>query len=386
MTPLRLAAPLLGLAMMCASAYGEDASAPADLMRALRASQDRITQGDTDAHLQQRTSLAAITRKLAAAPMEAWKEPRNARAALAFVLCGGPSASLKRLIDIGALTGLDDKLVRGVLAYGEARDADALELLSGIDARSLDASIAGHISLAKAELLAKKDARKALEFLDDARLLAPGTLIEEAALRRQVTIVAAAGDFDRFEMLATSYLRRFSKSVYAGAFRRQFAADLAARRDTGQGERAARLQSALEAIDPPERRDVYLTIAREALIRGRAALARLAGKNAGDLFPDESVGKLRAGVYEAAALVVSDDIGRGTALLGAMDEESLGEEEAELADAAMQVASEVRRMPVLAGAGPPPGAREDLASAFKVVGAARETLARADEMLKEARK
>jgi chemotaxis protein MotC len=383
-TALRLAAPLMAAAIACAPAHGQEARAPADLIRALRVTQDRITLGDADAHLSQRGSLSQIAGELAAAPTEAWKEPRNARAAVAFVLSGGPPAILKKLIDTGALAGIDEKLARGVLAYGEAHDADALELLSAIDARTLDASIAGHVALAQAELTAKNDPKKALGFLDDARLLAPGTLIEEAALRRQVSILAAAGDFDRFETLATNYLRRFGKSVYAGAFRRQFAADVAVRRDTGEGERARKLESALEALEPVERRDIYLMIAREALVRGRAPLARLAGRNAFDLFEVQSAGRLRADVYEAAALVASEEVDKGAARLQEIDKTKLGEEEVELAAAAAIVAVEVRRMPSTVDARAPAGG-DELATAFKVVGTARAQLATVDEMLREAK-
>jgi chemotaxis protein MotC len=377
--------PLLGLALACGSAQGEETRTPVDLIRALRASQDRITQGATEAQLSQRTVLTQIGEQLAAVQPETWKEPRNARAALAFVLCGGAPATLKKLIELGAIPAIDDKLARGVLAYGEARDADALELLSAIDARELNASIAGHIALAQAELTAKKDPKKALDFLDDARLLAPGTLIEEAALRRQVGIVAATGEFGQFEMLATDYLRRFAKSVYANAFRRQFAADVAARADTGDGDHIARLQTALDALEPAERRDIYLVIAREALVRGRTALARVAASNAAPLFDEGSMGRLQAGIYEAAALVLNQDIDKGAFMLEAMDTAKLGEEEAELVAAAGSVAAEIRHELPFADA-PVPAGGDDLAKSFKVVETARAAMARADALIDGARK
>ena len=71
---------------------------------------------------------------------------------------------------------------------------------------------------------AEKEPAKALAYLDDARLLAPGTLIEEAAFRRQIALIASAGDGERYEMMVARYLRRFPNSVYAGNFRQQFAA------------------------------------------------------------------------------------------------------------------------------------------------------------------
>ena len=386
MTPLaRFAAPLLVLALTCGAARGEDTSTPADLIRALRTSQDRITQGDTEAHLSQRSSLVRIGEQMAAFQPEVWKEPRNARAALTFVLCGGGPALLKKLVALGALPEIDDKLARGVLAYGKSRDEDAQELLDAIDPRGLDAGIAGHIALAQAELAAKKDPNKALEYLDNARLLAPGTLIEEAALRRQVSIVAATGDFDQFERFATTYLRRFAKSVYASAFRAQFGADVAARGDTGDRDHAARLQASLEALEPSERRDIYLVIAREALIRGRASLTRFAAGNAAPLFEEDSTGRQQTNLYQAVAQIVSEEIDKGASVLAAMDKAKLGEEEAELISAAESVAAEIRHEVSPADI-PVPAKSDDLAKTFKVVGTARTAMARAEDLIKGAGK
>ena len=274
---LRLAAPLMALVAVLASAHGQEAGRqPADLVRSLQTLQDEIAQGSAGTHLSQRVRLAQIAEQLALAKPEVWKEPRNARAAIAFVLSGGDPRILKKLSEGGMLSAIDAKLVQGVVAYGEGRSAEAADLLVQIAARSLEPSIAGHLALVQAELTAGKEPSKALAFFDEARLLSPGTLIEEAALRRQISLVAAAKDFDRFDMLAANYLRRFARSVYAASFRQQFAADVAAR-DAGSAGRMAKLVGALEAVDAPDRRDIYLLIAREALIRGKFELARLAG-------------------------------------------------------------------------------------------------------------
>ena len=225
---LRLAAPLMALAVALAPAHGQEAARqPVDLVRSLQTLQDEIAQGSAGTHLSQRVRLAQIAEQLALAKPEVWKEPRNARAAIAFVLSGGDPRILKKLSEGGMLSALDAKLVQGVVAYGEGRSAEAAELLVPIDARSLEPGIAGHLALVQAELTAGKEPRKALAFFDEARLLSPGTLIEEAALRRQISLVAAAKDFDRFDMLAANYLRRFARSVYAASFRQQFAADVA---------------------------------------------------------------------------------------------------------------------------------------------------------------
>ena len=49
--------------------------------------------------------------------------------------------------------------------------------------------------------------------------LVPGTLVEEAALRREIFLAGQIDNADRFETLAIQYLRRFRHSIYAGNFR-----------------------------------------------------------------------------------------------------------------------------------------------------------------------
>ncbi len=383
MPSLRLAILLVSLAIWVAPANGQDAPRePADLVRSLRTLQDQVAYGSASAHATQKALLAQIAAELAQAKPEVWQQPRNARAAIAFVLSGGDPRILKKLLGLGALPGMDENLARGALAYGEGRSDEAAKLLGRIDARALDPSLAGHIALVQSELIAKTDPGKALALLDDARLLAPGTLIEEAALRRQVCAVAATGDIDRFEMLASNYLRRFPKSMYAGSFRHQFAADVAGRNDAGSPSRSARLEATLEALDLADRQDVYLTIAREALLKGKVELARFAAGSALRLLGEGSPERLRAQLYEAAALVVTEDFDKGVSVLEAMETTQLGGEEAELFAAAVAVAAEVRRLPAPGDATGQPGS-EDIAATFKAAGTARQAIARVDQLIGE---
>ena len=120
-----------------------------------------------------------------------------------------------------------------------------------------------------------------MRYLDDARLLSPGTIVEEAALRRQIALLAAAGKADRYEMLATQYLRRFPRSVYAGGFRQQFAVAIAAIRMPREPGRLARLESMLGGVAQSDRREVYLTIAKEAIAKGKMEMAKFAAAQCG---------------------------------------------------------------------------------------------------------
>jgi chemotaxis protein MotC len=322
----------------------EAGSAPFQLVRSLRATQDQIAQGDAAAHAGQRKHLADIAAQLVNANAKAWNDPKNARAAVIYVLSGGDPGVLRGLRDLGALQGVDENTVKGALAYGEGRNAEA-EALLGIDARSLDPTIGGHIALVQSVLTTKKDANKALAFLDEARLLSPGTLVEEAALRRQTFLVAATGALDKFEMLSRRYLRRFGSSVYANSFRRQFAAEVANQKYDSDPERLARLEVVLGSLSSADQRDIYLTIAEEGIARGKVELTRLAARDASRLTEDGSVERSRARLYEGAALIVTEQFEKGFAALKRIDRTRLGPADAELLDAAASLASEVRRWP-----------------------------------------
>jgi chemotaxis protein MotC len=351
------------------------------VVRSLQALQDSIAQGDVAAHRAQRGRLAQIAEQMTSAAPEVWKDPRNARAVVAFVLSGGDARVLRRLSQLGALAAVDEKLVNGALAYGEGRTAEAETHFAGLDARSLDASIAGHVALVKSELTAGRDPKAALALLDEARLLAPGTLIEEAALRRQIALAAAAKDFEAFDLLATNYLRRFGRSVYAAGFRRQFAADVAGREDAGSAARMTQLATALEAIGASDARDVYLALAREAVTKGKVELAQFAADRVAGLVAGETVEARLVALYRAAALVVTDGFDRAMAALESMDRSDFPEEDAALFDAARSVAAEVRRMPPQPTTGQAP---EGAGPLPEVVATARRRLALADEIIRKA--
>jgi len=315
-----------------------------------------------------------------------WKDPKNARAAVVFVLSGGSARVLQKLMRSGASADVGEKLLKGALAYGEGRHDEAAELLAGIEARTLDPSMAGYVAYVQGELTAKKEPVKALAHLDDARLLSPGTIVEEAALRRQIALLAAAGNADRYESLATQYLRRFPNSVYAGGFRQQFAAAIAVHTNTGEPGRLARLESMLGGVGQLDRREVYLTIAKEAIAKGKVEMARFAAANAQRLTEESSAERERARLYEAAALVVTEEFDRGVEVLGAVERSKLADTDTALLDAALAIAGQVRRLPDPPGSEPSEAAGPAGEAAGQALAQARKSVAQVDEILSGADK
>src|SRR5262249_9191434 len=150
--------------------------------------------------------------------------PRNGEAIVVYLLSGGAPQIVRKLPR--ERINVDGRLFNGALAYVEGRQGAARELLKDVHPRAIPQSPGGPGGLVQGALLASADASVAIERLDDARLLLPGTLVEEAALRREILLVGQAGDFDKFEFLTQSYIRRYRHSVYAGDFWQRFSTAL----------------------------------------------------------------------------------------------------------------------------------------------------------------
>ena len=186
---------------------------PYILMRALRAVQDQVAVGSTSAHEEQRRILRDLGSKLRGLPVQVWDDVRNVRSAVFFALSGGDPAVLKVIIDRTTTPHVERRLLRGALAYGEGRQRDALGLLQPLKARDLDPVLGGMVALIQGTLVARTNPKEAIQRLDEARLLAPGTLIEESALRQEILLVAREGELERFDLLRQTAVFRQTEDI-----------------------------------------------------------------------------------------------------------------------------------------------------------------------------
>jgi chemotaxis protein MotC len=121
-------------------------------------------------------------------------------------------ADVAPLLKGDAIVESEQALARGALAYVTNHETDAISLLGKSDLNALDARLAGEVAFARSVLETNRDAKAAVELLDWARMLAPGGLVEEAALRHEVALVAEAKDVGRAAMLTRQYSNRFAAS------------------------------------------------------------------------------------------------------------------------------------------------------------------------------
>jgi chemotaxis protein MotC len=372
-----------------AEAIAAAAPEPYQLVRRLQMLQDDIARGNLAAHNAQPNVLKSLGDKFKDADAAVWKDPRNSRAVVTFLLSGGAPDIVTELRARVALN-VDAAILDGAIAYVEGRPDDARAKLGTVDARTLPATLGAEIALVQSALSAQSDVSATIDRLDEVRLLMPGTLVEEAALRREIFLVGQADDFDKFESLALQYFRRFRHSIYAGNFRQRFALAVARFSFAQQTDRFPRLIAVLDNLDQPSQRTFYLLIARTALLRGKTEMTVLAAERVAALADDGSNERTRARLYSAIARLVTSAHDDAQRELQGIDEGQLSDRDAELLDAALKLGRNVRKsLPVVAER--PAGAVEetamrpriDFSTSLAAVGQAQKLLDESNARLKE---
>jgi chemotaxis protein MotC len=244
------------------------------------------------------------------------------------------------------VTENDRPLVEGALAYVEGREETAYNALVSLDPRTFPPTMSAQLALVQSALVVRKDPAKSDELLDFVRLQAPGTLFEEAALRRQVFVASQTDRIEKFQSLATDYLRRFRHSVYAGNFRQRLAS-ASTRIDFGQEKfRFDGFVTMMQELEPEARRDLYLLAARASVEQGFTRSARLLADKAKELVEGDPVSAARARLYRAASMITSpEDIKAGVEELRQLDRSILPASDVALLDSVIAVASHIQTMP-----------------------------------------
>jgi chemotaxis protein MotC len=366
---------------------------PVALVRSLQILQEQIANGSVAAHGAQSALLARIEARFTQAPPETWQDPRNARAAVIYLLSGGKPATIRTLLSYEKPPAIESNVIKGALAYIEGREEEAVDLLRTVDVRRLPPALGGPIALVQSALVVRQDVANAMALLDEARLLMPGTLVEEAALRRQIFLAGQVDNAAKFEALAVQYVRRFRHSIYAGNFREHLAVALTRFSFAQNSDMFARLQRILEQLDPASRRTLYLMVARTAVMRGKTDMARLAAEQAASATREGTAEGERARLYRAITQVLGDAYDDGMRDLAKINKARLPPRDVELLDATRRLAGQVRKWPEGTEPGqrttppadmPPPARIDTVSKASETIDRTQKLLGDVNQMLKEA--
>lgn len=368
---------------------------PYEIVRSIQALQDQLVLGNAPARAQLPKIIEKLGEQLLAADREAWHDSRNTRAAVVFTLSGGSPRVAQKILEAGVSSPVDIVLLRGALAYVQGHNAEAKRILQPIEPTALPPLAGAHIAVTQAALIARDDPRAAIRLLDLARVMAPGTLVEETALRRALVLADEMNDVDQFVRLADEYVWRFPKSVYFETFRQRFSS-AALRFCFAAGKLDySKIENLVSKLDAAGQLDLYLQIARRAVIGGKMDAARFAAAKATGLSGEGTSERARSMLYEAAALILTDQFQPGLAKLDSIDRSALPKHDAELREAIAAMASRIGEMPRKlreddaaepeARRGTLPAAASASASASALIGLVEQRLSLADEVLERSR-
>ncbi|MDO9418246.1 chemotaxis protein MotC [Pararhizobium sp.] len=334
------------LALACASARAENLEdlPPYKMIRSLQYVQDSVVLGDHSAMEMQRFMLATIDTRLRTAERDIFDDPRNVDAALVYAMSGGNPETLDYLADNDIDGNFDSRITESLRKYLTGKGALTAKTLGDTLPEYKNSKIGPYLALVSGNAIAKKDARAALKHYDWARLTAPGTIVEEAALRRSLYLATQSKDLVKEGMrYSSSYVRRFLHSPYASQFADLFV-DLTVQ-NFDHIEEDDILQ-VLAFMDKPRQRTVYLRMARRAALAGMQRLAKLSSERALALSAETDAGpKALADLYAGLVDVPTADVASVMQAIVAIPADQLSVKDQALQRAAKAVAEEVLRKP-----------------------------------------
>lgn len=318
--------------------------APYQMVRSLQIVQDRIANGDHAALPMQKKMIEMIDRRLLTAAPEEFSDRRNFEALLVYGMSGGNPVTVETIIADLELDEHDAALTEGLIAYFKSNPGKASSILSRLDPTKETPQIGAFLALVKGTISTLQWPDKSLQMLDLARLYAPGTLVEEAALRRSVSIATNIKDYGRFLTASEQYTRRFLHSPYASHFADGFIGGVVKLRE---GLDLREVEDIVSGMNAEQQLAIYLRIARQSAIAGYTDLAEFGSANAqkvsGNAHGPEDP---RAAFYRALASITTDPVHEVADKLDALDRSTLSKRDLRLLDAAREVIRSVMASPL----------------------------------------
>ncbi len=312
---------------------------------ALQKLQDQIVLGNLEAHQAQLKMLRLMSKSFKQARIVDWQERKNAEALLIFLLSGGNPNIAIELLAIKNQPNLPKGVLAGALAFVSGEPKAALKFLEPIVLEGLSTNVAAQIALARASLYAGRDdgSGRAMEQLALVRLLKPGTLLEEAALRRSVAIAGANRDKKAFIRMSRLYSRRFNKSYYRKDFISNFSYYISILDFGFDSKFIEDLEEIMNRLSEENRAAIYITVTRAAMLDGKVQLATILGRKAIIILQKQPLFVAKSNLYLGGTLIVSGKEKEGSDLIDKVDRQLLDVQDQELLDAIILILAEIRK-------------------------------------------
>lgn len=334
-----VALPLIG-AVPLEAQIAQTALGPVQLVRSLESLQDDIASGQPGALQMQPRVLADIGEKFLTQDPATWENAQNLYAALTYLFNGGNPNIVETILKNAPEGIIPQNYIAGALAYAHHKKDAFMKAFDDLPENDdqIPAPLLLSITLSTVSDMAEVNPEKTSERLNWVRLAAPGSLFEEAAIRRQIKVATMIGDQNLFRLLTRNYVTRFSKSPYANEFWRDFAVSLSLMdKQLDDKQLSEFVNYAPETIQLV----IYLKISRAALIDARMQRAHFGAEKALNLAQNLNVDDTSARLYYAASAVGSTAAEDAGEMLKTISVNDLSEKDRPLLIAAKAVAKGV---------------------------------------------
>ncbi len=351
MTRLKRAAVVLAIFSIFVASARSLIGAPLEpyqYVLALQRLQDQVVAGDQLAHKAQQEMLQYMAGNFSKVRTVDWQKQKNAEALLIYLLSGGNPVFVGKLLEIKNPPKLPDGVMAGALAFVMGDFGRAKTLLATASTKELSINARSQIALLKATIYAEKDYKKALRHLAEVRLWKPGTLLEEAALRRAVSLAGANGEITKFLRWSSQYVRRFENSFYLPDFVSSFSFYVTRLNLAGRPKFIKPVVNILNRLSREQQASIYLTVARAAVLEGNNQQAQFMATRA-QLFLEKGTSySAQAKLYSIASQITAVKPEKVTKALAEIDRSLLIEQDKKIFDTLVLMMTEVQKEPQVA--------------------------------------
>ncbi len=314
---------LMGLQAGGVQAEAKRIEEPYKLMRMLDRIEDEIIRGDQAAIVKRGEVLNRLAKAFDQLGSEGLSNTRTQIAAIVFVLSGGQPIILRNILaqveedsDLGPV-------MRAIVFSFSGRVKQALKELDEVKLRSLPGEMAGRVAMFKATLVSRTAPERAINLLDEARLLGRGSIIEQDALRAQSVLLKHTGGYKRFLGVMRRYVTKFAVSAYDPKHNGRLIEILVTFDYKTEKTSLTDLEGVLATFVPRRRKEVRISAAQVALRKGNLWLAQGLASNALKAPKQANFPRTQLKLYLLASDVVLNDTKKAMADLRTIDANQL---------------------------------------------------------------
>lgn len=275
-------------------------------VRSLQRVQDQMAQGDPAAQSTRLSLVRAIAKTHANGLGIDHLSGRDRTALLLYILGGGDPQVGMILSEVGALGDDEARILAGGRAWGAGDKITTLARLRDVRPELLAPALGGQVALVRASVRPADDSGGMMHDLILAETLAPGTLVEEAALRRRASLAVKARDFNALMRVARRYYRIFPRSLYASHFLASLMESMAEFDYEEDHNRLEEIGKFMSRQPEAMRGPLCVALARAGLDHGSQQLTRYAADQALALASVQGSLRARATLYAASMAILGD--------------------------------------------------------------------------------